>query len=203
METSENCAPQLFIGVSNGTANSEDLSGRNMSSKIASSQSHLLMKKKSSPTPSQLLLLAGNSLNKTNNFENLSRVPLTPVRTVLPTFGYKIWFSSQSLVVLAKAHAGSHATHPWRRLWGLVVTGNEPESLACSSLPSNSTLWPCRWVTWIPLTERENLGANIGTFSEIQMLFMSCVFPDQINKHRKQSSRPHGKNIMCPRCFHG
>lgn len=68
-------------------------------------------KKKNSPTPSQLLLLAGNSLNKTNNFENLSRVPLTLVRTVLPTFGYKIWFSSQSLVVLAKAHAGSHAAH--------------------------------------------------------------------------------------------
>jgi hypothetical protein len=35
------------------------------------------------------------------------------------------------------------------------------------------------------LTERENLGANIGTFSEIQMLFVSCVFPDQINKYQK------------------
>lgn len=58
METSENCAPQLFISVSNGTANSEDLSGRNMSSKIPSSQSHLLMKKKkkfSHPTSASAL----------------------------------------------------------------------------------------------------------------------------------------------------
>lgn len=86
-------------------------------------------KKVPPPILPQLLLLTENSLNKTNKFSNLSRVPLTLVRTVLPTFGYKIWFSSQSLVVLAKPHAGSHATHPGKRFWGLVVTGNEPEKL--------------------------------------------------------------------------
>lgn len=86
-------------------------------------------KKLPPPIPPQRLLLTGSSLNKTNKFSNLSTVPLTLVRTVLFTFGYKIWFSSQFLVVLAKPHAGSHATHPGRRFWGLVVTGNEPEKL--------------------------------------------------------------------------
>lgn len=62
LETSKNCASLLFISVSTRTANSEDGSGRNMSSKIVSSQSHLLMKKKNHlplSTPPKWLLLQG------------------------------------------------------------------------------------------------------------------------------------------------
>jgi hypothetical protein len=52
----------------------------------------------------------------------------------------------------------------------------------------------------IPFTERENLGANIGT-SAIQMLLMSCVFPEQINKHKKQSSRTCRKILYATNAF--
>lgn len=100
------------------------------------------------PIPPHPSLCSYRELLKQNKQAlNLSRVTLKLVKTV---------FFPSNLVVLAKLHAGSHATHP--EIVGFGGYREWARESCILVLQSNSTLWTCRWVIWIPLTERENWG---------------------------------------------
>lgn len=192
----KNYAPQLFISVSTVSANSEGLSGRNMSSKIASSQSHLLMKKEKKfllptpPHPTPASALTGNSLNKTNKLYTSPGSLLTLSRLFFPQQPGGLGKTSCRFPCYTSRDCG---------VWWLQGMSQRDLHFSLAEQLNSLTLQMSHLDT---IDWKGELGANIG-ISEIQMLFVSYVFPDQINKLKKQSPWPPWKNIMCPRYFCG
>jgi len=70
---------------------------------------------------------------------NLSRVPLTLVRSVLPAFGSKIWLFFPTPGGLGKTPSRFPGRTPTEEIVGFGGYRNWPENLAFQSLLSNST----------------------------------------------------------------